>query len=101
MKHYKDEASYQADLIKKIPKLFPGAVVTKNDSGHIQGIPDLSVFYKNKFAWLEVKISSKASHQANQDYYIDKANREGSFGRFIYPENEKEVLDELQQSLQS
>ena len=91
------ENKFQSDLIKKIKNRFPGAMVLKNDSGYIQGIPDLTVFYKNKWATLECKKSEKESKQPNQEYYVDKMNSM-SFSRFIYPENQEEVLDELQQT---
>lgn len=88
------ENEYQAKLIKKLKVLFPGCMVLKNDPSYKQGIPDLSVFYKNHWAMLEVKQDSKASKRPNQENYISWAN-ENSFGAFIYPENEKEVLDAL------
>lgn len=75
--------------------MFPGCVVLKNDPNYLQGIPDLVIFYYNRWAMLEVKKSFNASHQPNQDYYIDKLDGM-SFARFIYPENKEEVLDELQ-----
>lgn len=88
------ESKFQADLIKKLKKMFPGCIVLKNDPNHVQGIPDLTIFYKNKWATLEVKKSEKASHQPNQQYYVDKMN-EMSYSAFIYPENKEEVLNEL------
>lgn len=88
------ENKFQANLIKKIKKLYPGCIVMKNDASYIQGIPDLLVLYKDKWASLECKKNANARHQPNQDYYVDQMN-EMSFSRFIYPENEKEVLDEL------
>ena len=69
----------------------------KNDPNYIQGIPDLTVFFKDKWATLEVKKSNKAKHQPNQDYYVEKMN-DMSFSRFISPENKEEVLSELQKS---
>ena len=90
------ESKFQANLIKEIKSTFPGCVVMKNDSSHIQGIPDLLVLYKNKWGSLEVKKSANAKHQPNQDYYVNKMN-EMSFSRFIYPENKDEVLYELKQ----
>ena len=91
------ESEYQGNLIKEIKKRLPGAMVLKNDSSYIQGIPDLSVFYKDKYAFLECKKSENEKHQPNQDYYVSKIN-DMSFARFIYPENQEEVLDELQKS---
>ena len=88
------ENKFQANLIKKLKKEYPGCIVMKNDSSYIQGIPDLLVLYKDKWASLEVKKTEKARHQPNQDYYVDQMNKM-SFSRFIFPENEQEVLDEL------
>lgn len=88
------ESKFQANLIKEIKEIFPGCIVMKNDSSYIQGIPDLLVLHKNKWASLENKKSAKAKKQPNQEYYVDKMN-EMSFSRFIYPENKDEVLKEL------
>lgn len=88
------ENQFQAKLIKKIKKEYPDCIVMKNDSSYIQGIPDLLVLYKDKWVSLECKKSAKARHQPNQDYYVDQMNKM-SFSRFIYPENEEEVLNEL------
>ena len=71
----------------------------KNDASYIQGIPDLTVLYKDKWAMLECKQHAKASHQPNQDYYVKKTN-EMSYASFVYPENMTEVLNELEQALQ-
>ena len=88
------ENKFQANLIKEIKNKFPGCIVLKNDSSYLQGVPDLSVFYGDRWAMLEAKKSANASHQPNQDYYVGKAN-EMSFSRFIFPENKEKVLDEL------
>ena len=93
------ESKFQKNLIKEIENRFPGCIVLKNDSGYKQGIPDLSIFYKKKWAMLECKANSNSEHQPNQDLYIEQANNM-SFARFIYPENKEEVLNELQQTLQ-
>lgn len=89
------ESEFQSNLKNEIKSLFPGCIITKMDSGYIQGIPDLLILYKNKWATLENKRSANASHRPNQDYYVKKMN-EMSFSRFIYPENKNEVLSELQ-----
>lgn len=93
------ESAFQAKLIREIKKRFPGAIVLKNDPNYIQGFPDLTVLYKDHWAILEIKRSEKASHQPNQDYYVSQADRM-SVGRFVYPENMMEVLDDLARSFQ-
>nr|DAU60329.1 MAG TPA: hydrolase [Caudoviricetes sp.] len=93
------ESVFQAKLIREIKKRFPGAIVLKNDPNYIQGFPDLTVLYKDRWAVLEIKQSEKASHQPNQDFYILQADKM-SVGRFVYPENMMEVLDDLARSFQ-
>lgn len=92
------ENKYQAKLIKRLKKDYPGCIVTKLDSSHIQGIPDLLILYHDKWATLEVKKDAKAKHRPNQELYVDRMN-EMSFSSFIYPENEEEVLDALSGTL--
>ncbi len=94
------EREFQRELIKELKRLFPGCIVTKLDSSHIQGIPDLLILYNDKWATLECKKSSKANKRPNQEYYVETMNKM-SFSRFIFPENEKEVLHELQQAFES
>ena len=94
------ESKFQADLIKELKKLFPGCIVTKLDSGHIQGIPDLLVLYKDKWATLECKKNAGAKKQPNQEYYVGLMD-EMSFSRFIFPENKEEILNELQHAFES
>ena len=94
----KKESEFQSNLKKELKNIFPGCIVTKMDSGNIQGIPDLLILYKNKWATLENKRCNKASHRPNQDYYVNKMNSM-SFSRFIYPENKNEVLEDLKKFL--
>ena len=82
-------------MIKELKKLFPGCIVLKNDPNYIQGMPDLTVLWHNKWATLEVKKTERSPHQPNQDYYVDLM-MQMSFSAFIYPENKQEVLYELQ-----
>lgn len=88
------ESSFQAKLIKELKTLFDGCIVTKLDAGHIQGIPDLLVLYKDKWATLECKKFAKAKKQPNQEYYVGLMNKM-SFSRFISPENKEDCLNEL------
>lgn len=94
------ERDFQRELIKELERRFPGAIVTKLDSSHIQGIPDLLILYKDRWATLECKRNKKATRQPNQRLYVDRMD-DMSFSRFIYPENREEVLRELQQAFES
>ena len=94
------ENKFQSKLIKEIKDRFPGCIVIKNDSSYIQGIPDLLVLFRNKWAALEVKKSNTASHRPNEDYYVDKMN-DMSYAAFIYPENKEEVLNGMARSFEN
>lgn len=93
------ERDFQSGLIRKLKLLFPGCIVMKNDASYKQGIPDILILYQNKWASLECKQSAGAKKQPNQQYYVGQMN-EMSFSRFIFPENEEEVLRELQQAFE-
>ena len=92
------ENRFKSRLVAEIAQRLPGCIITHPDPNEIQGIPDILVLYKDKWAALEGKKTSSAKHQPNQDYYVEKMN-EMSFARFISPENKEEVLNELQQAL--
>ena len=94
------ENKFQSKLIKEIKKLFPGCIVMKNDSSYIQGIPDLLVLYKDKWASLECKKTANARKRPNQEYYVGLMNKM-SFARSISPENKEEILNELQQTFKT
>ena len=87
---------FQTHVIKELTELFPGCIILKNDPQYLQGIPDLSIFYGDRWAMLEVKRSENENHQPNQDYYVEELSRMG-FAAFIYPENEEEVMCTLTQ----
>lgn len=99
------ESEYQQSLKKKLENIFRGCVILKNDPNYIQGFPDLTIFYKDKWAVLEVKkdiseMSKTTASIRNQKFYIRMLDKM-SFARFIYPQNEEEVLNELQQAFRS
>lgn len=94
------ESRFQSDLRKTLEQLFPGCIILKNDPNLQQGIPDLVILWRGKWALLEVKRSQDAPERPNQRWYVEKANH-FSFGAFIYPENAEEVLDELQQAFRA
>ena len=91
------ERNFQSHLIKRLKLMFEGCIVMKTDPDYIQGIPDLLILFNDKWAALEVKRSNTAHKQPNQEYYV-RLMDDMSFSRFICPENEEEVLYELQQT---
>lgn len=94
------ESAYQTRVIKKLRRMFPGCVILKNDPNFQQGIPDWLILFGERWAMLEIKAHASARRQPNQDYYVESLDQM-SFAAFIYPENEREVLDDLQQALRA
>ena len=90
------ESEFQKKLKDRLKEQFPGCMVLKNDPNQIQGVPDLTVLYEDKWAALEVKRSQGASHRPNQNYYIDKMGKM-SYASFVSPENVDEVFKELEE----
>lgn len=86
------ESGFQDKLRNELKNMFEGCMIFKMDQ--IQGIPDLLILYKNKWASLENKKNANAKIQPNQEYYVNEMNNM-SFSRFICPENKNEVLNDL------
>jgi len=66
----------------------------KNDANYRQGIPDLTIFNGRQWAFLEVKPSERSKERPNQRYFIETWHHV-AFAAFIYPENEFEILRDL------
>jgi hypothetical protein len=88
------ERNYQPKVIKRLREEFDGCLILKNDSSYMQGVPDLIILYRDRWAMLEVKVSEGAAFQPNQAFYVSELNHM-SFAAFIYPENEDEVFIDL------
>jgi hypothetical protein len=80
--------------------IFPDAIIIKGDANYLQGIPDLLLLWNSRWAALECKADQASQLQPNQGWYVDLMNK-WSFAAFIYPQNEDEVLDALQQAFRS
>jgi hypothetical protein len=94
------ESVFQRRFVRKLKQRFPGCELLKNDANYRQGIPDWTLFWGPYWAMLEIKDSLQASHQPNQDYYVNQFNEMG-FAAFVCPENEEEVLAALEQAFTS
>lgn len=88
------ESKFQKEFIDEAKSRYPGCVALKNDSSYIQGFPDWTILYKNKWAVLEMKKERGARKQPNQEYYVNMLDSM-SFSRFVFPENKDEVFEEL------
>ena len=93
------ENKFKTKLIKEIKTRFPGSFVFHLDPTELQGAPDLLILYKNKWAALEGKKSRNASVRPNQEYYVDRLNKM-SYAKIIFPENAKEVLDDMERTFE-
>lgn len=91
------ESNFQKRVIAKIKKRIPDSFILKNDPTYKQGIPDLLILYKNKWAMLECKQNSKSTFRPNQQYYLNKLN-DMSFASSINIENEEDVLNDMERA---
>lgn len=80
--------------MNSLEEIFTGCLIQKNDPNYRQGIPDLLILFRNKWALLEVKKSEKEKPRPNQPWYVSWA-QQNSYGSFIYPENRDQVIKEL------
>lgn len=90
------ESQFKHRLIQKVYEIDPEIIVLKNDPNYIQAIPDLIFIKGRKCLVVETKKHKDASFRPNQKYYIEKMH-----GIAAYPENMKEVLDEVQRTFRS
>lgn len=91
----KKESEFQTKFIAKLRGRFPEADIVKNDPNYLQGFPDWSIFYEEQYAILEIKRSENEPYRPNQKVYLSKF-KETSFRRTVFPENENEILEELE-----
>ena len=93
------EGSFKSRFIKRIENEFPGCIVTKLEADYKEGLPDVLILHKNKWATLEAKknkseVTKPRPNKKQQDYYVATMDKM-SFSRYVYPENQEEVLNEL------
>ena len=94
------ESRFEHDLVEELKNLFPGAVILKNDSSYLQGVPDRLILFQDRWAALETKAGTRASKRPNQQYWVDTFD-EMSFAAFINPDNKEDVIRDLQQAFES
>lgn len=92
------ENQYQLMLIKEIRSWDQDIFVFPMDGGDYQGFQDILILYKDMYALLEVKMAEDSHRQPNQDWYVEYFSQH-VFSSFIWPEIEREVLNDLQHTL--
>lgn len=91
------ESEFKSRVFERLRLIFPGCVLIHNDEQMQQGIPDTLLLWSEHWAMLEFKRATKAQRRPNQEYFVKMFDRM-SYGAFIYPENEEEVLRDLQEA---
>ena len=69
------ESKFQKAFIDKVKERYPGSIALKNDNSYIQGFPDWTILYEDKWAVLEMKRARGAEKQPNQEYYVDLSEK--------------------------
>lgn len=88
------EGKFQSALVTSLEEIFTGCLIQKNDANYRQGVPDLLILFRDKWALLECKKSANETPRPNQPYYVAWA-KQHSYGSFVYPENRDQVIKEL------
>lgn len=90
------ESDYVRNTLKPdLNREFPGIVIVKQDPNtSFQGIPDLLLLFRNKWASLETKRAKKSARRPNQPYYVEKFN-DMSYAAFADPSNHDQIMTDL------
>jgi hypothetical protein len=93
------ESVFKTRFKRTLKREFPGCLVITTDPSNDRSLPDTIFLYQGFWAGLEFKASETSSVRPNQLYKVDNMNSM-SFGRFVFPENEREVLNELKRAIE-
>lgn len=97
----KKESEFKTNLYKEIRKKYPGTEVVPNDPSFVQGFPDATVYLPNGlYMLLEGKKEMNSPKQPNQEYYVNQSPLSPN-AMFVYPENKKEVMKEIERRYKS
>ena len=91
------ESKFKSDLMRDLKQRFPDCMIVKPDANTQQGIPDILILFREKWAALEIKRSLTSSRRPNQEYYVDRLGKM-SYAAFVCPENKEEVLNALSET---
>jgi len=91
------ETTFKKKFLDRVKDRFPGCEILRGNASTQQGMVDHIILYGPHWAGLEFKKSRSAKEQPNQDHFVKRLD-DMSFGAFVYPENEEEVFDALEQA---
>jgi hypothetical protein len=94
------ESQFKRRFKDRLEEVFPGCVILDIDPINNRSMPDTIFLYDRFWAALEFKKSINSSKRPNQEYWITEL-AEMSAAYFVYPENQEEVMSELQKQLLS
>ena len=69
------EGRFQAHVIHRLRREFPGCEILRGDANFLQGISDLILLWREHWAALELKTSANAKREPNQEYYRSQTGR--------------------------
>lgn len=90
------ESKFKKQFVSKLRDILPFVEFFEPDPERTRSAPDMLVVGRRTWAALEFKRSKDATHRANQDRNIERLNKLG-YATFVYPENEMEVLNDLEE----
>ena len=61
------ESKFQKVFIDKVKERYPGSIALKNDSSYIQGFPDWTILYEDKWAVIEMKRERGEEKEQNKE----------------------------------
>lgn len=93
------EGKFKKKICGQLKKM--GCVVLQYTQGvgTVKGFPDTICIAEGITFFIEFKASKRAKFQPLQKEWIKKLNDNGHFAWVLYPENEKEVMEEIKRIL--
>jgi hypothetical protein len=89
------ESKFKKRFKEDVVNRFPQVEIFEPNATAKRSSPDMVILGDNCWAALEFKRSEDADKQPNQDYRVSKLNEIG-YANFVYPENEEEILHDLE-----
>ena len=93
------EGKFKKKVCSELRKLGCTVLQYQQGVGTVKGFPDTIVIAEGITFFIEFKASKRAKFQPLQKEWIKKLNDNGHFAWVMYPENEREVMDEIKRIL--